>query len=259
MPHTRQDLLRDLQDLGVEKADILFVHSSFKSLGPVAGGAGTVIAALEDAVGEDGLILMPSFNLVEHKMRPKTWDIETTPSTVGWLTEYFWRMPGTCRSDHFSHSVAARGKGAGEFAADHRSREGCRAPLDLEPWGKMYGAHSPMLKAYRADGKLLMLGVDYESSTYVHVVEAIHWDRRLARDPEAEYRWLKRPLLGKFWDSLGRMRRGRVGDSDCRLFSIREYVHTLLQEVERNPGPYIRAQEPASLSARAYGISKNAP
>jgi len=253
MPHTCEDLIRDLRALGVEGGDILFVHSSFRSLGPVEGGAETVIAALEEAAGPGGLILMPTFNLVEHHRRPLTWNVETTPSTVGWLTEYFRRMPGTHRSDHFSHSVAARGKGAEEFVSEHRSREGCLiSPLDLEPWGHMYGERSPMLKAYRAGGKLLMLGVDYESSTYIHVVEVMHWARRRKQDPGAEYRWLKRPVLGEFWERLGRLRRGRVGDADCRLFYIRDYVDTLLAEVERNPEPYISAQEPASAIARVY-------
>ena len=70
--HTRETLARDLRDLGVEPGDILFVHSSLKSLGPVNGGAGTVIDALEDAVGPEGLVLMPSFNLVEWDRRPET-------------------------------------------------------------------------------------------------------------------------------------------------------------------------------------------
>ena len=110
--HTCSDLARDLKDLGVEPGDTLFVHSSFKSLGPVQDGAGTVVGALEESIGPRGLLLMPSFNLVEGERRAETWDPETTPSTVGWITEYFRRLPGTHRSNHYSHSVAARGRGA---------------------------------------------------------------------------------------------------------------------------------------------------
>ena len=47
--HTRETLTHDLKNLGVESGDTLFIHSSFKSLGPVEGGAGTVVNALEDA------------------------------------------------------------------------------------------------------------------------------------------------------------------------------------------------------------------
>ena len=159
---TCEKLAHDLRNLGVEPGDILFIHSSFKRLGPVDGGAESIICALEDAVGPDGLILMPSFNLVEGRdKRVQTWDIKTAPSTVGWLTEFFRQMPNTYRSDHYSHSVAARGKGAKTFVADHLSRDGNQSPWDHEPWGKTYGTHSPMYRAYQADGKLLMLGVDY--------------------------------------------------------------------------------------------------
>ena len=63
-PYNSCDLTCDLRRLGVEAGDILFVHSSFKSLGPVEGGAESVIQALEDALGPEGLLLMPSFNLM---------------------------------------------------------------------------------------------------------------------------------------------------------------------------------------------------
>ena len=116
--------MRDLVKLGIVKGDILFIHSSFKSLGLVAGGAGTVIEALERAVGPSGLILMPSFNLIDRERRAMAWNLERTPSTVGWLTEFFRLMPGTYRSDHYSHSVAARGLGASKIVADHTSNGG---------------------------------------------------------------------------------------------------------------------------------------
>lgn len=80
VPHTREKLIQDLTHLGIENGDTLFIHSSFKSLGPVAGGAGTVISALAAAVGTDGLILMPSFSLLpSREERIASWNIEKTP------------------------------------------------------------------------------------------------------------------------------------------------------------------------------------
>ena len=239
-PYTCEKLIQDFTNLGIEKGDTLFIHSSFKSLGPVEGGAGTVIAALAAAVGQNGLILMPSFSLLpSREERITSWNIEKTPSTVGWLTEFFRQMSDTYRSNHYSHAIAARGKGAKAFVADHLCREGYESPWDQPPWGKTYGTHSPMFRAYKTDGKLLMLGVDYESSTYAHLVEVIHWNKRLTEDAEAEYIRLKRRELGAFWDEVGRLRHGLVGDATCRLFRIKDYVDTLLEEVERNPEPYV--------------------
>ena len=240
MHYTHEKLTQDFTDLGIEKGDTLFIHSSFKSLGPIDSGAGTVISVLEEAIGQDGLILMPTFNLrPSREERVASWDVAATPSTVGWLTEFFRQMPGTYRSDHYSHAVAARGRNAEAFVADHLKSEGYQSPWDLHPWGKTYGTHSPMFRAYKSDAKLLMIGVDYQTSTYIHLVEVIYWNKRLTQDEQAAFIGLNRPELGAFWDTLSKLKQGPVGDSDCRLFHIKTYVDTLLAEVERDPEPYV--------------------
>ena len=128
MMWTLPRLVHDLRKLRIHPGDLLFIHSSFKSLGPVLGGVATVVRALERAVGTGGLILMPSFNLVGTLSGRRNWNIARTPSTVGWITEYFRNLPGTVRSDRYSHSVAARGPGAASFIADHRSHCGLVSP-----------------------------------------------------------------------------------------------------------------------------------
>ena len=81
---------------------------------------------------------MPSFNLLPtREERADSWDINKTPSTVGWLTEYFRQMDETYRSDHYSHSVAARGCDAKAFVADHLSSEGYKSPWDYSPWERL--------------------------------------------------------------------------------------------------------------------------
>lgn len=86
-----------------------------------------------------------------------------------------------------------------------------------------------------------MLGVDYRSSTFVHYVEVLYWHWLLRGDPEAKYRWLDREKLGRMWDEIGRLRRGNVGSAECRLFSIRDHVDTLLAAVKEDPGRRARA------------------
>lgn len=239
--HTVDTLSRDLNHLGLESGDTVFIHASFKSLGPVEGGALTVVRALENVTNPGGLVLMPSFNLLENiRLRAEAWDPDTTPSSVGWLTEFFRTMPGTFRSDHYSHSVAARGRNARAFVAGHRDRTGRSSPWDRGPWGKTYGDNSPMVRAYAAGGKLLMLGVTYETSTYIHLVEVICWHRRREIEPDAGYGRIDRPALGAYWEKNGELNLGRVGDARCRLFPIRTYVDALVEEVERRPEAYLR-------------------
>ena len=232
-----------MRKLGVESGDTLFVHSSFKRLGPVEGGAAAVVEALECCIGAEGMILMPSFNLVEggHAARAANWCVETTRSTVGWITEYFRTMVGTHRSDHYSHSVAARGKGAEEYVSRHKEKRGMVSPWDFEPWGRTWGCGSPMVRAYAdPQGKVLMLGVDYRTATYCHMVEVMHWNAVLQDDPEARMRGYDRERLGAYWDALGRVRRGLVGNAPSRLFQIKDFVDILLALVEKNPTAWSR-------------------
>lgn len=239
--HTQETLTADARRLGLEAGDAVLVHSSYKSLGQVAGGAATVVAALEQALGPDGLLLMPSFNLVDHDQRAATWNLATTPSTVGYLTEFFRTMPGTVRSDHYSHSVAARGKDAAAFVGGHLCLDGFESPWDRAPWGRTYGHQSPMLKAYRhPKGKVLMLGTDHKSSTYCHVVEVIVWAWRKSLKYDAAFNYINREAVFLFWDALNRQVRGRIGDADCRLFAIREFVDTVLAAVQQDPKRFIK-------------------
>lgn len=228
-------LVADLKALGVAHGDILFIHASYKSLGEIENGPAGVIEALQQAVGQQGTIMMPSFNLVAHDQRAATWNIDITPATTGYLTEYFRQMPGTVRSDHYSHSVAARGAKATAFTKDHRNPQGLCSPWDKAPWGSTYGQHSPMHKAYDADGKILMIGTDHHASTYIHFVEVLLWNNRLQADPQVKYHWLDRPLLGQWWNEHGRQSAGKIGDAPCHLFKIRDYVDTLLKVVTPDP------------------------
>lgn len=237
--HTRESLTSDARRLGVEAGDTLLVHSSFKSIGPVEGGAAAVVGALEDALGTEGLLLMPSFNLVEN--RAATWNVATTPSTVGYLTEFFRTMPGTVRSDNYSHSVAARGKNAASFVGDHLSKEGPESPWDLAPWGCDFGTKSPFLKAYRCPkGKVLMLGTDYHSSTYCHVVEVLFWAWFKSVKEGAPYNYIDREEVYVFWDALNRQRLGKIGDASCKLHSIHEFVETVLEAAKQNPKRFFK-------------------
>ena len=217
MAQTRASLAADLRALGLAPGDTVWCHSSYSSLGAVEGGPQTVLDAFGDALGPEGLLVLPSFNLLEGgaENRMAHWDPATSPSTVGWLTEYARTAPDglTHRSDHFSHAATARGKGAaecapvppsalrhhsqpernihrrgwGRFTGDHLLREGRRSPWDSEQsrWGRAHGAGSPMIKSYDAGGKLLMLGTLYDSSTYMHIVETVLWVR--AQTPQQSF------------------------------------------------------------------------
>jgi aminoglycoside 3-N-acetyltransferase len=238
---SQQSLTRDLTALGVRSGDVLFVHSSFKSLGAVEGGAASVIGALIKVLGAEGTLLMPSFNLVgSMEERAARWDIGDTPSSVGYLTEYFRRMPGVLRSDHYSHSVAARGAQADWITRDHLSQRGAPSPWDREPWGRTFGSDSPFARGLEAGVKVLLLGVDYGCLTYVHLVETLHRAARAVGNPLAKHWYVKREVCGAWWEEHGEIARGSIGDAPSLLFFAQSFVEALLAETLQHPQKYFR-------------------
>jgi aminoglycoside N3'-acetyltransferase len=134
-------------------------------------------------------------------------------------------MPGTFRSDHYSHSVAARGRDAKEFVAGHRLMDGMESGWDLEPWGRTFGDHSPMVRAYKQDGMLLFLGTDYDTSSYAHLAEVMVANR--LKIPQSGLR-IDRERFGKRYDHEGNVVLGHIGDACCRLMSIRHYTDCMV-------------------------------
>ena len=53
--YSQKALSQDLRGLGVGAGATIFIHSSFRSLGSVIGGAGTVVGAFKDVVNTDAL------------------------------------------------------------------------------------------------------------------------------------------------------------------------------------------------------------
>lgn len=233
---TVASLTNDLRLLGVETGDRVFVQSSFRRLGPLENGAQTVVDAIAAAVGWEGLILMPSFHLIEPSRRAEEWNCASSEATTGWLTEFFRRLPGTFRSDHYSHSVAARGAAAAEWVGGMGDDTGMKSPWDRSPWRKTFGDQSPFFRCYKNGAKALMLGTGYDTQTFLHLLEVMDWNRRLERDPQADYRWIDRMAAGAVWESFGEVRSGFVGQALSRLFSIPALIDTLLRFVASDSG-----------------------
>ena len=99
---TKQSLMDEFHALGMQRGDTIFVHSSYSTLGKapggVEGGPQTVIDALLDLLGPQGTLIMPTFNY--DFLRGSPWDIRTTPSQMGVLTELVRTDPRAKRMFH---------------------------------------------------------------------------------------------------------------------------------------------------------------
>lgn len=173
--HTVDDLIADLQRLGLGTGDTVIVHASLRRIGPVDGGAEATITALDRAVGPDGTVMMvlgarDDFDWVnQHPPEDRasllaeapTFDPLRTPADpdVGMLAEVFRQMPGTVVGNHPDGRFGARGTRAVELVAG-----------DL-PWDDYYGAGSPLERLVEAGGKVLRMGADPDTVTLLHYVE----------------------------------------------------------------------------------------
>lgn len=165
-PVSRAELTAGLERLGILPGDVLFVHSSLKSLGYVEGGAATVVQALQDAVGPGGTLLLPAYYMPGGSIRAAceqdgyVFDVRRHGTHMGRLPEAFLASAGIRRSIHPTHSVAAWGRHAVWLTAAHH----------LAP--SVFGQGSPWQRLLALDqAKVLGLGVSMGPITFYHVLE----------------------------------------------------------------------------------------
>ncbi len=182
-PRKRKEIALELASLGLRRGDRVMMHSSLSALGPVDGGAETVVDALCDAIGPEGTLIVPAF-------RDNVWgngedftnsDCDCSsadglchsqqPGFQGVIAEAVRRRSGSLRSCHPTHSWVALGPAARDLLIGHRD-----SPT-------MCGPGNPFEELSRRDGCLLLLGVRVDSVTLWH-----YYEERL-----------RVPYLGHYW------------------------------------------------------------
>ena len=248
--HEKKQLFEELRRLGVQPGDAVLMHSSFRSLGGVEGGAAGLFDVLADAVG-DGTLILPALSYYWVSAEQTVFDLRDTPACpgIGYLPEYFrTQVPGVRRSLHPTHSCCMLGRDAEWLAAGH--------DLDDTPVGR----HSPFAKLPALDGWILMLGCSPDRNTSMHGVEETaepdylldraHPIRYTLRDERGEPRdhWAIPHSFHRdgfrFEQRYGRilpllqgdeLRRGRVGDADCVMMRARAVWERGRQALHRDP------------------------
>ena len=171
---TQQVMTEKLKELGICEGDSVVIHSSFKSLGEIDGGAKTVVDSFLSAVGENGTVIFPTLCSEDWLNVYKNWHMDA-PSDVGYLTNYFRKLPGALRSNQATHSVAAIGKDS-EFFTNTHGQSGLRYGIFGDT---PFATDSPWQKMYEKDTKMIFIGVPLTKCTMRHLVEYIFVDECL--------------------------------------------------------------------------------
>lgn len=153
----------DLKSLGIQKNDILHIHSAMRALGPVENGFDGVIQAFQEVVGAQGIVSMPthSWDIVTKKQ--PVFHINYTPSNLGAFPNAILKGinkgSGFKRSLHPTHSIVAWGEGKELFLETDKT-------TPCPPNGS-YG------KLLDGKGKIVLLGVNLTKCTFLHCLEEI--------------------------------------------------------------------------------------
>jgi aminoglycoside 3-N-acetyltransferase len=223
---TQPDLEAGLRDLGLAAGDLVQVHSSLSAFGHVEGGADTVVDALLAVVGPTGTVMVPTFN----HGAADIFDLHTSPSTNGAITEALRRRPEAYRSLHPTHPTAAIGPLAQLLTRGHLA-------------AGTFGLQSPLGKLAAMGGKVLLLGVGMNVNTMAHLGETLYgvpcfiegWPRRLVDAqgrvvPAVGLYWRNGPCRVE-WEALEQalrardlIRDGRTGNAKTHLMSGAEVL-----------------------------------
>lgn len=240
---TSSALSSGFRSLGIESGDVMLVHSSYKALGEVEGGPQTVIDALLATLGEAGTLIMPTFNFDFCKGQP--WDVRSTPSRMGVLTELVRQDPRSCRVFHPIYSFAAIG-GRQEAICGLRNKSS-------------YGADSLFAKLLEWDARIMVIGLSYtDSMTFFHHVEEMEgvdyrylkvfsgrvtgWDGNSYEDT---FTMLVRDLdkgvitqvdpMGALLERVGIVTVGKIGDATVKVMSAKRVYEFTAREMRRDP------------------------
>ena len=148
-----KQLLDGFRQTSVKDGDTIIVHTSYKSLGGVEGGADTVIDVMRELVGARGTVLFPAFNF-QSWTETHYFDVLETPSKMGMITELARLRPDAKRSPHPIYSFSVWGARADEFAAADEV--------------EAYGPNSAFAHFHKANGTIVSIGLDFNNTFSMH-------------------------------------------------------------------------------------------
>jgi len=222
----RHDIAACLRGLGLHEGDIVLLHSSYLSLGPVENGPEEVLAGFREAIGETGTLLVPAF------------------ASLGVIADKVKELPGAIVSSCPCAAVAAVGPAAAELCADHWQ-------ADIA-----HGEKTPYTRLAAKGGYICLLGCDQDRNTSLHSVEAMlhlpylktrtidNLQTPDGRTVSHSYHFFPGPhrdFIGvdAMLRDCGAMKVATLGKAQVRLIKSQMMLDTLTEYAQQNPDLFL--------------------
>lgn len=266
--YSRKELADGFRRLGVAPGSTVMVHASIRAVGEVAGGPDQIHLALKDALTPEGTLMMyascPAYcdevgrghlspeqeREVIAKLPPFDPITARAARDNGTLVEFLRTYPESMVNHHVARFVVW-------------GRQG-RYLISKQPWNYAFGRDSALDRFVQLDGRILLLGCDHDTVTFLHYVEHVTEfpDKRVARyqvpveengrrvwrameeydtsDAGVHANWPERffSLLVDSYLARSNNRGGYVGDAECFLVDSRgllEFASGVMTAVAADP------------------------
>lgn len=158
--YTADDIIDCIKKAGVKPGKPIIVHSAMGSFYNYRGTANELIDKLLEFVGPMGTLCMPAYP-VDKFNTDIVFNVRSSKSGAGYLTEIFRQYPHVQRSLNQLHSVCALGHDADYIVKEHQLSDIC------------FDEHSPYQKIAELGGYTINLGMPkWYVGTAEHICEA---------------------------------------------------------------------------------------
>jgi aminoglycoside N3'-acetyltransferase len=258
---SRAQLADGFRALGIAPGDTVMVHASVRAVGAIAGGPDQIHLAIKDAITETGTMVMyascPEYydevgrgvhpGSIERELLEKmpAFDAQSARAARdnGTLVEFFRSYPGSLVNDHVARFVV--------WGAQ------ARYLISEQPWNFAFGTGSALDRFHELDGKILLIGCDHDTVTFLHYAEhvldvpelriatfqvpVLENDQRVWKEMQevdtsgagAHPNWPDRffAQIVNAYLSKTQNRGARVGDAHCFLFDAKGLLQLALEQM----------------------------
>jgi len=247
MTYSKNDLKKNLKNLGLNKGDICLVRSHLREIGNIEGRRSkTVLDALLETIGQEGTLFALTFTKI-HKLpldknNPEHYFTNQTKPYTGGFPRECLSHPDSLRSKHPATSFCGIGKDAFEILSNHNEKSS-----SYEPVGKMI----------EKNGKMLLIGALNENPGFI----SVHWAKwLLGYSVQSKYAgisgayyfdekgmkhiYIRNDIGGcsrgfnkfyKYYRDAKILTEGKLGDADCMMIELKKALKVELPLLKNNP------------------------